>query len=233
MAWSIRTPPAARIAARSVAMNGSNPVASSPCGENAVSPQSCPRVLNRSGGAPTLKPSNSSCGRDHAWLPPGFIPTATSEISPMRMPCLRASSCTAAKLRAASHCRNMWNWTSRDSAAAKLAEDGALAHATRPASRASSISLPAGQASADAAPRTARARAGVRCLPGRTRGNRMRDHRLGVARSPQSHPTGAAAAHIAGGCLWPVDQGAGSSWRGLSRASFATRFGPNTIAGSA
>ncbi len=45
----MRTPPALRIAARSVAMKGSKPLALKACGENAVSPQSCPRLAEQVG----------------------------------------------------------------------------------------------------------------------------------------------------------------------------------------
>ena len=93
----MRTPPALRMAARKVAMNGSKPLSINACGESAVRPQSWPRELKRSGGAPILSPSSRSLGRDHAWLPHGFMPTARSEISPMRMPPSRAVFCTFRK----------------------------------------------------------------------------------------------------------------------------------------
>ena len=58
--WSMRTPPAWRRAARRVARNGSKPRATSACGEKPVRPQSWPRGLKMSGGAPTDRPSSRS-----------------------------------------------------------------------------------------------------------------------------------------------------------------------------
>ena len=110
MTWSMRTPPAWRMAARKVARNGSNPPARSACGEKPVRPQSWPRGLNRSGGAPTLKPEQQvllarpgvAAAAIHADREIGDQADAHAGV---RVP----AACAARNERSAIHCRKTWN----------------------------------------------------------------------------------------------------------------------------
>ena len=113
MAWSMRTPPACRRQARSAAIKGANPPVASARGENVVSPQFWPLVLNKSGGAPICSPTRTSFCLLQAELPPAFVPTAKSARKPMRMPACVIFCCAAAKERSAIHCRNEWKRISR------------------------------------------------------------------------------------------------------------------------
>ena len=131
-----------RMAARKVAMNGSKPLAISACGEKPVRPQSWPRALNRSGGAPTFRPSSRSLLSRPGMAAARIHPDRKIGDQPDAHAARRAHSCcTCAKLRAASHCRNRWNRIALAlGSRAKRRPPRRSVRANRPASRRSSIS---------------------------------------------------------------------------------------------
>ena len=81
MTWSMRRPPPAASVARIASTNGWYPASASRHGMNGGRPQSCPRRLNSSGGAPTLTPAASRSCHIQASAPPGSTPIGRSWIS--------------------------------------------------------------------------------------------------------------------------------------------------------
>ncbi len=76
--------------------SGRYPAAASARGCIGGRPQSWPRWLNASGGAPTVKPCAKNSWPAHASAPPGCAPIARSAMMPMLMPADRAAACAAA-----------------------------------------------------------------------------------------------------------------------------------------
>ena len=126
MAWSMRTPPACRMQARSVAMKGANPPATSARGENVVSPQFWPLVLNKSGGAPICRPTSTSFCSLQAALPRWIHADRKIGDEADAHAGIVIFCCAAAKERSAIHCRNEWNRISRSFSLGKFAHRATL-----------------------------------------------------------------------------------------------------------
>ena len=99
MTWSIRRPPPRARLASMRSASGRYPAAASARGCMGGRPQSWPRWLNASGGAPTVNPGAKYSCPAHASAPPGCAPIARSAMMPMLMPADRAAACAALDLR--------------------------------------------------------------------------------------------------------------------------------------
>ena len=198
MAWSMRTPPAWRMAARRVAMNGSKPPASSACGEKAVRPQSWPRGLNSRAARRRSGRSAGPAGATRHGCRRGSMPTARSAISPMRMPAVARRL-----LRGGEGARRepLQEQVESDLAGSSRGEIGRRRRVAPSAASRASLQPLRGR-SWHAAPRTARARAGVAA----SRTNASKSPTQSARCSAASHRTAGAAGDLAPRRGRPVDQ---------------------------